>query len=283
MYESYFARGGSCPTPVFACTPQSALRPAVTMDGSVVKGSIFGCVEWIVSDLSTEGLVSHDSDELHMFVGGDPKEQEDLNAELDFQIENDHLVFSETSFVFVPKGCAHNLKAVKGLTKPILHYVMHVNTGFYKAEPAEAKAPAGTYANHRVVKYAPVDGRIPDAPEGFLSFLLWIDGQKVPGAPYTESVWFHTTNDTGPENHTHEDLDEFIAFIGSDSEHPEELNGDISFLIGGETIHTTKSTLVFVPRHVSHSPLLVHELEKDILHFSGGNSGNYNKDVNSTF
>ena len=283
MYESYFARGGSCPTPVFACNPRSALRPAVTMDGSVVKGSIFGCVEWIVSDLSTEGLISHDSDELHMFVGGDPKEQEDLNAELDFQIENDHLIFSETSFVFVPKGCAHNLRSVKGLTKPILHYVMHVNTGFYQAEKAEATAPAGTYANHRVVKYAPVDGRIPDAPEGFLSFLLWIDGQKVPGAPYTESVWFHTTNDTGPENHTHEDLDEFIAFIGSDPEHPEELNGDISFLIGGETIHTTKSTLVFVPRHVSHSPLLVHKLEKDILHFSGGNSGNYNKDVNSTF
>lgn len=283
MYESYFARGGSCPTPVFECTPRSALRPAVTMDGSVVAGSIFGCVEWIVSDLTTEGLIAHDSDELHMFVGGNPREQEALNAELDFQIENDHLRFSETSFVFVPKGCAHNLKSVKGLTKPILHYVMHINTGFYRAAPAEAAAPAGTYANHRVVKYAPVDGRIPDAPEGFLSFLLWIDGQKLPGAPYTESVWFHTTNDTGPENHTHEDLDEFIAFIGSDPDRPEELNGDISFLIGGETIHTTKSTLVFVPRHISHSPLLVHELKKDILHFSGGNSGNYNKDVNSTF
>ena len=283
MYESYFARGGSCPKPLFPCTPQEALRPAVCLDGSVVPGSIFGCVEWIAADLATEGLVKHDSDELHMFVGGDPAHYEDLFATVDFQIENDHLVFSETSFVFVPKGCAHNIRAVTGLKKPMLHYIMHVNASFYRAEKAEAAAPAGKYADYRVTKYAPVDGRIPDAPEGFLTFLLWIDSKKLPGAPYTESVWFHTTNDTGPEEHTHDDLDEFIAFIGSDPEHPEELNGDVSFLIGGEQIHTRKSTLVFVPRKVKHSPLLVHELEKDILHFSGGNSGDYNKDVNSVF
>ena len=221
MYESYFARGGSCPKPLFPCTPQEALRPAVCLDGSVVPGSIFGCVEWIAADLATEGLVKHDSDELHMFVGGDPAHYEDLFATVDFQIENDHLVFSETSFVFVPKGCAHNIRAVTGLKRPMLHYIMHVNASFYRSEKAEAAAPAGKYAGYRVTKYAPVDGRIPDAPEGFLTFLLWIDSKKLPGAPYTESVWFHTTNDTGPEEHTHDDLDEFIAFIGSDPDHPE--------------------------------------------------------------
>ena len=283
MYERYFARGGSCPRPLFPCTPQDALRPAVCIDGKLVEGSFFGCVEWIVSDLRSEGLVAHDTDELHMFVGGDPARHEVLNAVVDFQIENDHLVFSETSFVYVPKGCAHNLSAVRELEKPLLHYVMHVSAPEYAARPALAAAPAGKYANYRVTKYAPVDGRIPDAPPGFLTFLLWIDAQKLPGAPYTEAVWFHTTNDTGPEEHVHEDLDEFIAFVGSDPEHPEELNGDVSFLIGGEQIHTRKSTLVFVPRKIKHSPLLVHELRRDILHFSGGNNGAYNKDVNSTF
>ena len=211
MYERYFARGGSCPRPLFPCTPQDALRPAVCIDGKLVEGSFFGCVEWIVSDLRTEGLVAHDTDELHMFVGGDPARHEALNAVVDFQIENDHLVFSETSFVYVPKGCAHNLSAVRELEKPLLHYVMHVSAPEYAARPALAAAPAGEYANYRVTKYAPVDGRIPDAPPGFLTFLLWIDGQKLPGAPYTEAVWFHTTNDTGPEEHVHEDLDEFIA------------------------------------------------------------------------
>lgn len=282
-YERYFARGGSCPTVTFPCTPQEALRPAVCVDAGLIPGSIFGCVEWIVSDLSTEGLVRHDSDELHMFVGGDPKQHESLGAELTMQLENDLLTFDRTSFVFVPAGCAHNLRSVSRLQRPLLHYVMHVNAGFYRSEPAVATVPAGRYSNYRVERYEPLDGRIPDAPEGFLTFLLWIDGKKLPGAPYTEAVWFHQTNDTGPENHVHENLDEFIAFIGSDPEHPEELNGDISFLIGEEQIHTTKSTLVFVPRRIPHSPLLVHQLERDILHFSGGNSGDYNKDANSVF
>lgn len=283
QYARFFSLGGSCPVPQFPAIPGDAVRPAVCLDGSVVPGGIFGSVSWLVKDLRTEGLLVHESDELHMFVGGDPRDQENLNATVDFQIENDHLVFSETSFVYVPRGCAHNLAAVTDLKRPMLHYVMHVNAAFYRTAPAQAAAPVGTYAGYRVVKYAPVDGRIPEAPPGFLSFLLWIDGNKLPGAPYTESVWFHTTNDTGPENHTHDDLDEFIAFIGSDPEHPEALNGDVSFLIGGEQIHTEKSAIIFVPRGVSHSPLLVHRLEKDILHFSGGNSGSYNKDVNSSF
>ena len=38
----------------------------------------------------------------------------------------------------------------------------------------EATVPAGKYANHFVEKYAPVDGRIPEAPPGFVDFLLWI-------------------------------------------------------------------------------------------------------------
>jgi len=282
QYERYFVRAGACPVMRFDTVPADAVRPVVCIDESVIPGSFFGCVQWLMKDFTTEGLVAHGTDELHMFIGGDPKDHENLNCEIDFQIENDHIVFSETAFVFVPKGCAHNIVSVKGLTKPVMHYIMQVDSSVYRAEPAEAAdpavKPAGTYDRNIVFKYAPVSGEIPPAPEGFLTFLLWIDNVKLPGAPYTEAVWFHTTNDTGPENHMHDNLDEFVAFIGGDPEHPEELNGDVSFLIGDEQIHTTKSTLVYVPRRVPHSPLLVHALERDIIHFSGGNGGDYSKD-----
>ena len=278
FYEQYFARGGACPVMQFPGIPSDAVRQAVCIDESVVPGSLFGCVQWIMKDFTTEGLISHDTDELHMFVGGDPKDHENLNAEVTFQIENDKLVFSDTCFVFVPKGCAHNIIAIKNLKKPMLHYIMQVHATNYSYEPAVPKEPAGKYLGHRVTKYARTDGKMPTPPEGFLTFLLWVDGIRIQDAPYTESVWFHTTNDTGPVNHTHEDMDEFIAFIGSDPEHPEELNGDISLVIGDEIIHTTKSTIVYIPRRVPHGPLLVHELKKDILHFSGGNGSNYRKD-----
>ena len=277
-YEKYFARGGICPRWQFPFIPEDAVRPSVCIDESIVPDGIFGSVEWLVKDFTCDKLISNPSDELHMFVGGDPMHHEELNCEVNFQIENDQLVFSETSFVFVPKGCAHNIVSVKGLKKPMLHYVMQVDSAAFRAVPAVPSQPAGQYLANQVSGYHRTDGKMPTPPPGFLTFLLWIDGIRVPGAPYTESVWFHTTNDTGPVNHTHDDMDEFIAFIGSDPDHPEELNGDISFDIGGEVIHTTKSTIVYVPRKIPHSPLLVHALEKDILHFSGGNGGKYRKD-----
>ena len=276
IYEKYFVRGGACPQMHFPCIPSDAVKTSVCIDKSVVPEGIFGCVEWIVKDFVTEGLVAHNTGELHMFVGGDPKDYENLNAEIDFQLENDHFVFSENSFIFVPEGCAHNIVSVKGLKKPMLHYIMQIDASEYKAIPAAATAEPGKYADHRVIKYERTDGQeSTPPPPGFLTFLLWIDGRKVPNAPYTESVWFHTSNDTGPENHIHANMDEFVAFIGSDPEHPEELNGDISMTLGDAVVHTTKSTIVFIPRNVSHCPLLVHRVDRDILHFSGGNGGSY--------
>ena len=127
-----------------------------------------------------------------------------------------------------------------------------------------------------------MDGRIPAAPEGFLTFLLWIDGKKLKGAPYMEAVWFKTSNDTGPEAHAH-DFDEFIGFVGTDPEHPEELGAEVQFYIGDEYFTVTKSCLVYIPRGVRHSPILVPKLSRPIIHFSGGNGGDYKREGSEKF
>ena len=108
------------------------------------------------------------------------------------------------------------------------------------------------------------------------------NGKKLSGAPYLEAVWFLTSNDTGPEEHTH-DFDEFLGFVGTDAERPEELGAQITFSIGGETITVTKSCLVYVPRGVKHSPILVPSLERPIIHFSGGNGGDYRRKGSDQF
>ena len=165
---------------------------------------------------------------------------------------------------------------IRNLKKPFFQYTCHTNTDKYEEFPAVATAPRGTYADSWVEKYAPVDGRLPPAPEGFLTRLLWIDDKKLKGAPYLEAVWFHTVNDTGPETHTH-DFDEIIGFFGGNAEHPEELNAELSFQIGDETVTFNKSCLLYLPRGVPHSPILVPKLERSIIHFSGGNGGDYIK------
>jgi hypothetical protein len=273
-YSKYFALAGmTLPTGV-KLDPDDAHQHCVSMDGSFIKGCMFSEVCWLVKPFSRNSFFKHNSDELLMFIGSDPHDPENLNAEIDLWIENDKLTFTRTSIVFVPAGAAHGRIEAKNVAKPVFHYTCHINTDTYEEIPAAAIASKGTYSHNQVEKYEPVDGRLPSAPPGFLTRLLWIDGKKLKGAPYMEAVWFLTSNDTGPEEHSH-DFDEFLGFVGTNPEKPEELGAEITFFMGGEAVTVTKSCLVHVPRGVKHSPLLVPSLDRPIIHFSGGNGGDY--------
>lgn len=265
---------------LFACAAagihagESGRVQTVRMDESVVPGCMFSDVSWYTRPFSSDGMIRHDSDEVCMFAGSDPGEPENLAAEIEFRIENDRLMLTDTCFVFVPKGAAHGIMSVKSLKKPFIRCSCHLNISEYAFVPAEASEPAGKYAGNAVMRYEPVDGKLPEAPEGFLHRLLWMDGKKLAGAPYIESVWFMTTNDTGPAPHAH-DFDEIIGFIGTDPEHPEELGAEIHFCVEDEEIPVNKSCLIYIPRGVKHSPIYVPSLKRPIIHFSGGNGGDY--------
>lgn len=254
--------------------PKDAVRPIVRLDGDVVENAIFYQASWLMKPFEQNGMYKHDSDKMMIFIGSNPDDHENLNAEIELWIENDKLTLTDTCMIFVPKGTAHGRMKAKNVTKPVIHYSCLMNSSYYNEEPAEATAPAGTYAGNKVEKYAPVDGFLPHAPEGFLTRLLWVDGAKLKGSPYMEAVWFHTKNDTGPENHFH-DFDELIGFIGSDPENSEELGGELTLLLDGETVRFTKSCVAYIPRGVTHSPILVQKLDRSIIHFSGGNGGDY--------
>ena len=250
-------------------------KRSVTMDSGVFHGSIFCEAGWFMKPFQKPTLKKHDSAALLVFIGSNPEDPENLNAEIELWIENDKLILTTTCFVFIPKGTAYGNMVIKNLTKPVLHYVSLMDTDTYHVSPAEATAAPGTYTGNVIEKYAPVDGRIPEAPEGFLTLILWIDGLKLKGAPYMEACWFHTTNDTGPEAHLHDNLDELIGFLGTDPDNPEELYAEVKFFVEDREITITKSCIVYIPRGVRHSPILVPKLERPIMHFSGGNGGNY--------
>lgn len=280
--SKYFALPGMAKSTCVEVKPEDAHVPSVRIDKSVYEGCIYGDVCWIKEPFQRNDFFKHRSDELLMFIGSDPDDPENLNAEIDLWIENDKISLKTTSIVFVPAGAAHGRIEVKNMTKPVFHYTCHLNTDTYEEIPAQASVPAGKFADNWVEKYAPVDGKLPTAPEGFLTRLLWIDGKKLQGAPYMEAVWFHTSNDTGPPAHAH-DFDEFIGFAGSDPEHPEELGAEVHFYIGDEYVSVTKSCLVYIPRGVVHSPIIVPKLDRPIIHFSGGNGGDYKREGSDQF
>ena len=248
---------------------------AATMDGSVMSGCMFSQSSFLMkSEALPSGLVRHRSDELMMFIGTDIDSSADLGAELLFQIENDVLRLTETCFVFIPAGKAHGLLEIRELRRPVLCKTCFYDEPFYEDTPAVPTEPAGRYAGNFVVRYAPVSGFLPPAPEGFLERILWIDGDKLKGAPYMEAVWFKTVNPSGPPSHIHE-FDEVIGFLGTDPEHPDDLGGTIDIDVGGETFTCSKSFYTFVPRGTEHSPIIVPRLERPFIHFSGGGKGQY--------
>jgi hypothetical protein len=257
--------------------PRAPIAPIVRMDADAVPGCMYAEACWFPAPYSDPRMVRFASDNVMVFIGSDVNEPESLNAEVELWIENDKLTLTRTCAVFIPAGAAHGRVSVHNIQKPLLHYSWQTTAGRYSAEFVhlnEAFAPVGTYANSVAEGYAPPSGKLPDAPPGFLELLLYLDGERLPGAPYMETVWFKTANDSGPAPHAH-DFDEFIGFLGTDPLRPDELGATLEFYIGGEPVTVTKSCLVYIPRGVTHSPILVPELSRPIVHFSGGNGGDY--------
>ncbi len=255
--------------------PEDARINAVWMDNKVVKNCMFNEAAWYKKPCREPGLFRFSSDRMIFFIGGNPDRPESLNATVDLWIENDKLTLTDTCAVFIPGGAAHGNLEVRNLIYPLFYFTCHLNADRFTAVPAEATVKKGTYAGNYVERYERPDGSFPEAPPGFIKFLVYLNGKRLKGAPYAEAIWFCTTNDTGPAPHSHDDFDEFIGFMGTDPEHPEELNAEVSFYIEDEKIDITKSCLIYIPRGIKHSPIFVPRLDRPILHFSGGNGGDY--------
>jgi hypothetical protein len=59
--------------------------------------------------------------------------------------------------------------------------------------------------------------------------------------------------------------------------------GEVQFYIGDDYVSVTKSCLVYIPRGIAHSPILVPRLDRPIIHFSGGNGGDYKREGSDQF
>lgn len=111
----------------------------------------------------------------------------------------------------------------------------------------------------------------PEFQERYKKFgrrILWMDGNMIPGAFQMNTSWYHSAVEGSLfEEHVHPN-DEMVGFFGSDSEHPEQLNGIVEFALDGELHRITKSCMIFVPGGVKHLPLNLVQVDKPIFHCS---------------
>lgn len=276
-YDRFFVRAGACALPTDVPAIPDGITPVLWLDSKIVpEATMTAGAFWVKEPFQTDEVMVHPTGGMMWFCGPDRNNPEDLDAELQITLGGDVIDITHTGALYIPAGVpVGNFKATRVGT-PVLCYSSYFDTGAYNGTPAEMPEGTGAYANHYVERYEPTSGIIPEAPEGFLQLLCWLAGDKVEGAPYLELCRFMTTNPDGPAAHVHE-KEEFIGYLGLDPEHPEELHADVIFYPGEEEIHTTKSTVIFVPGNVPHSPIIVPALDQDIIHFSGSGFSEYDK------
>ena len=109
--------------------------------------------------------------------------------------------------------------------------------------------------------------------------IAYLDNNMINGSFYAECMWYHTATDIQVEPHTH-NFDEILGFFGSDSKDFRDLSGEIELWLGDEQHILTRSCMVFVPKGLVHSPLILRRIDKPVFHFSIGPAGIYDKKEN---
>ena len=100
--------------------------------------------------------------------------------------------------------------------------------------------------------------------------MTFINNTLVPGCNmYIAGGWIWSMPDPNPHifEHSHE-LNEIVLHIGSDPDNPEDLGGEIEFVVGGESLVFNKTSAVFVPAGVKHGPLTWKKFRKPHIEMS---------------
>jgi hypothetical protein len=98
--------------------------------------------------------------------------------------------------------------------------------------------------------------------------MTFMSNELVPGSNvYIEMGWVYSMPDPNPHipEHSHSDSDEFVLHIGSDVNNPEDLGGEIEFVVGGEPLKINKTSALYVPKGIVHGPLTFKKVDRPML------------------
>jgi len=93
------------------------------MDSNVVEGAFQMNCSWYLKP-STHGAEGHkhDVDEIIGFFGSDSSNPHDLGGEIEFWLEDEQHIITNSAMIFVPAGMMHCPLIIKRVDKPIFHF-----------------------------------------------------------------------------------------------------------------------------------------------------------------
>jgi uncharacterized RmlC-like cupin family protein len=229
------------------------------------------------------GIHKHDFNQVLLWLGADCADLSELGAEVELSLgekaERDRHVFTSSSVVYVPTGTPHFPAAINSMDKRFI-YMELSQSPECKTKPVALdkeipEAPLATWFSknskriehltfHRksAWHYGPLNrddsgGSIAEIHcKDFPFGMMW---ESIKKAPYR----FGPVPDK-PHVHT---WDEFLFFIGADTDDLGNLGGECEMYMGKEMERhvITEPTVVVQPKGFPHCPLVVTKLEKPFI------------------
>ena len=227
----------------------------------------------------------HDFDQVMLWLGTDMNDLSQLGAEVELCLgEGDkkgRYVFTSSAAVAVPKGLAHLPATHTRIDKRFIFMVVSCAPAYKETKlPAKKSDPepklAGWFSKyHKQVMHIPfmrkgawhygpknrddAGGTISEIDFKDFGFLFNMSHESIKKAPYR----FGPIPDK-PHIHSY---DEFLLFIGADTDNLSELGGEAEMSLGKEQeIHrVTEPTVFMMPKGFPHCPVTITKVDKPFI------------------
>lgn len=119
-------------TPVFK--PEE-LTPVLFLDSSVLEGAFYVETAWLwppfAENQAHGDAHKHDYDEVLAFFGTDPRNSQELHAEIEVPLEDEIHYVTRSVILFIPKGLTHGPIKFKRMDKPLFHFACGTGKLYY--------------------------------------------------------------------------------------------------------------------------------------------------------
>ncbi len=262
----------------------------LSVDGDRIKD--FFCVDasWLWRGSAqdpVDGPHVHDFAEVMAFVGANREDPHDLGGEVTIWLDDYPQTLKKSCLIFVPAGIKHGPVLFSRVDKPLFCATIAQTSQYTSrsADPVQEKSAAPEVPSYTIItetkaKFSVAAGEggappIPRDPSLVSSRILHLEDDMAKGSFYVDFVWIYEGNGGAPAPEHNHDWVELIAMVGADPEHPRDLGGAMSIVLGDENHVLTQSNLVCIPAGLKHCPWKFIGIKKPTLVFTAGPSGMY--------
>ncbi len=257
----------------------------MSVDGEIIKDMFYVDCVWLWHGSSSEKVEEphiHDFPEVIAFIGSDRDHPQDLGGQITIWLDGVKHVLEKTCLIFVPAGARHCPVVFNRIDKPVFFATISPTTKYTRSVVAD-NLPRTTETRCKiiteVVEFNGAGTSQPPKPPPDSTVkgarVMHLEDHIAAGSFYVDFVWIYEGTGQAPAPEHNHEWEEVIAMAGVDPQHPRDLGGTMSIVLGDETHYINRSSLVCITKNLKHCPWKFLDIKKPTLVFTAGPSGNY--------